>query len=159
MISPSNNEDNATDTKANEGIPKADTCEEVTSPSNDIPSLVPVNDDVGAHTWPRKRRNYTIRRKRTGAPSIPMQGILTNKLVVVCHQAALFLIGVRAQRVQRVLEGQTDGRKKGLRLPNDSLTSGPMNVCLRFLWRNTMSTQKVCRISSRLRCMVRQARP
>ena len=34
-----------------------------------------------------------------------------------------------------MLEGQKDGRKKGLRLPNDSLTSGPMNVCLRFLWR------------------------
>ena len=64
-----------------------------------------------------------------------MQGILTNKPAVVCHNAALFLIGVSAQRVQRVLEGQEYGRKKGLRLPNDSLTSGPMHVCLRFLWR------------------------
>ena len=92
VTSPSNNEDNATDTKANEGIPKADTCEEVTSPSSEIPSLVPVNDDVGAHTRPSKRRKYTIRRKRTGAPSIPMQGILANKPVVVCRMAALVLI-------------------------------------------------------------------
>ena len=64
-----------------------------------------------------------------------MQGILTNKPVVVCHKAALFLIGVSAQRVQRVLEGQQYGRKKGPRLPNDSRTSGLVNVCLRFLWR------------------------
>ena len=106
MNSPSDNEDNATDTKAHEGIPKANTCEEVTSPSSESPSLVPVNDDVGAHARPSKRRKYIIRRKRTGPPSIPMQGIHTNKLVVVCHKAALFLIGVSAQRVQGVLEGQ-----------------------------------------------------
>ena len=64
-----------------------------------------------------------------------MQGIPTNKPVVVCHKAALFPIGVSAQRAQRVLEGQRYGRNKGLMLPSDSLTSGPMNVCLRFLWR------------------------
>ena len=56
VASPSNNADNATDTQANEGIPKADTCEEVTLPSSEILALVPVNDDVGAHTRPNKRR-------------------------------------------------------------------------------------------------------
>ena len=135
MTSPFNNEGNATYTKAGEGTPKADTCEEDTSPSSEILLLAPVGEDVGAHTRPRKIRKYTIRKKRTGAPSVPVQGRLTNKPVVVCHNAALFLIGVSAQRVQRVLEGQEDGRKKGMRLPNDSLTSGPMSVCLRFLWR------------------------
>ena len=74
---------------------------------------MPVNDDVGAHTRPSKRRKYTIRRKRTVSPSVPIQGILTNKPVVVCHKAALFLIGISAQRVQRVLEGQEYAAKKG----------------------------------------------
>ena len=71
VTSPSNNEDNATDTNANEEIPKADT----TSPSSEILSHVPVNGDVGAHTRPSKIRKYTMRRKRTGAPSVPVQGI------------------------------------------------------------------------------------
>ena len=74
---------------------------------------MPVNDDVGAHTRPSKRRKYIIRKTRTGAPSVPMQGILTNKPVVVCHKAALFLIGISAQRVQRVLEGQKRWAKEG----------------------------------------------
>jgi hypothetical protein len=64
VTSPSNNEDNAADTKANEGIPKADTCEEVTSPSSEILSLVSVNDDVWAHTRPSKiRKVYTVHEK------------------------------------------------------------------------------------------------
>jgi hypothetical protein len=85
---------------------------------------------------PTRDAHNTMRKKRAGEPSVPVQGIVTSKPVVVCHKAALFLIGISARRVQRVLEGQTDGRKKGLRLPNDSLTSGPMSVCLRFLWRS-----------------------
>jgi hypothetical protein len=92
---------------------KADTCEEVTSPSSEILSLVPVDDDVGAHTKPNKIRKYTMRKKRAGAPSVPVQGILASKPVVLCHKAALFLIGVSAQRVQRVLEGPEDGRMQG----------------------------------------------
>ena len=106
VTSPSNNEDNATDTKAGEGIPKADTCEEVTSPSSEILSLVPVDDDVGAHTRPSKIRKYTMRRKRAGAPSVPVQGILTSKPVVVCRKAALVLSGVSAQGVQRTCVGR-----------------------------------------------------
>jgi hypothetical protein len=135
VTSSSSNEDNATDTKAGEGTPKAETCEEVTSPSRDILPLLPVNPDAGAQTVPSKRRKYTMRRRKDWAPSVPIQGILTSKPVVVCRKAAEFLIGVSPQRVQRVLEGQEDGRRRGMRLPNDSLTSGPMSLCLRFLWR------------------------
>ena len=128
MTSPSSNADNATDTKAGKGTPKADTCEEVTSPSSEILSLVPVTDNAGAQTPPSKRRKYTMRRRKDGASSVPIQGILTSKLVVVCRKAATFLIGVSPQLLQRVLEGQEDGRRKGMRLPNDSVTSGPMSV-------------------------------
>jgi len=88
--SPSSNEENATDTKT--GAPEAETCEEVTSPSNEILPLVPVDDDAGTQTMPSKRRKYTMRRKRDCAPSVPTQGILTSKPVVVCRQAAEFLI-------------------------------------------------------------------
>ena len=94
VTSPSSNADNATDTKAGQGTPKADTCEEVTSPSSEILSLVPVTDNAGAHTPPSKRRKYTMRRRKDGAPSVPIQGILTSKPVVVCRKAAEFLIGV-----------------------------------------------------------------
>ena len=79
------------------------------------------DDDVGEHTRFNKRRKYTMRKKRAGAPRVPIQCILTSKPVVVCHMAALFLFGVSAQRVQRVLEGQEDGQKEGMMLPNDSL--------------------------------------
>ena len=136
VTSPSSNADNATDTKAGQGTPKADTCEDITSPSSEILSLVPVHDNVGARIMPSKIRKYTMRRRKDGAPSVPIQGILTSKLVVVCRKAAAFKIGVSPQQVQRVLEGQADGRRKGMRLPCDSVTSGPMSVCLRFLWRN-----------------------
>ena len=147
MTGPSSNEDNATDTNAGEGTHKADTCEEVTSPSSEILSLAPVHDNVGAHTWHSKRHKYTMRRRKDGAPSVPIQRILTSKPLAVCRKATTFLIGVSPQRAQRVLEGQEDGRRKGMRLPNVSVTSGPMSVCLRFLWNNTVSMQKVCRIS------------
>ena len=47
------------------------------------------------------------------------------------------MIGVGPGRVQRVLDGRADGRTRGMRLPNydASLTSEPMSVCFRFLWR------------------------
>ena len=135
MTNPSSNADNATDTKAGKGNSKADTCEEVTSPSSEILSLVPVTEYAGAHTPPSKRRKYTMRRRKDGAPSVPIQGILTSKPVAVGRKATAFLIGVSPQRVQRVLEGQEDGRRKGMMLPNDSVASGPTSVCLRFLWR------------------------
>ena len=71
VTSPSNNEDNATDAKANEGIPNAYTCEEVTSPSSEILALVLLSDDVGAHTRPNKRRKYTMRKQELGHQVYP----------------------------------------------------------------------------------------
>ena len=70
-------------------------------------------------------------------PEVHVRGVLTKKSVCICRKAAQFLIGVGPHRVQRVLSGHADGRTKGMRLPNDgvSLTSSPMAVCLRFLWR------------------------
>ena len=69
--------------------------------------------------------------------TVPVQGVLTSKPVFICRKSAQFLIGVGPGRVQRVLDGRADGRTKGVRLPNSgaSLTSMPMSVCLRFLWR------------------------
>ena len=57
--------------------------------------------------------------------------------MIICRRAAEWLIGVGDDRVRRVLSGRADGRTKGMRLPNAgvSLTSSPMAVCLRFLWR------------------------
>ena len=90
VTSPSSNADNATDTKARKGTPKADTCEEVTSPSSEILSLVPVTDNVGAHTPPSKRRKYTMRRRKDGAPSLPMQGILSRMPLAVSARQRAF---------------------------------------------------------------------
>ena len=113
--------------------------EEVTSSSSEMPPLVPDDDAAASEPLPKKRRQYTCRRRRgmVGDVSVPVCGVLTGKSVFICRKSAEFRIGVGAPRVQRVLQGRADGRTKGMRLPNSgkSLASGPMSVCLRFLWR------------------------
>ena len=115
--------------------------DEVTSSSSELRPLVSSSsDDGGAASQPRpkKRHKYTCRRRKGATDvTVPVQGVVTSKNVHICRKSALFLIGVGPGRVQRVLDGRADGRTKGMRLPNsgESLASGPMSVCLRFLWR------------------------
>ena len=108
--------------------------EEVTSSSSEMLPLVSNDEDSASQRPCKKQRMYTCRR-RTGASgaTVPVQGILTSKSLLICRKAAEFLIGVGPARVQRVLEGRADGRKRGMNVR--SVTSTPMSVCLRFLWR------------------------
>ena len=112
---------------------------ESTSSSSSMPPLVSDDEDPATGTpAPKRRHQYTCRRRRgQHQPTVPVRGVLTRRSVCICRKAAEFLIGVGSPRVQRVLSGHADGRTKGMRLPNAgvSLTSSPMAVCLRFLWR------------------------
>ena len=111
---------------------------ESTSSSSSMPPLVSDDDPATTAPAPKRRRQYTCRRRRgQHQPTVSVRGVLPRKSVCICRKAAEFLIGVGARRVQRVLSGHADGRTKGMRLPNAgvSLTSSPMAVCLRFLWR------------------------
>ena len=111
---------------------------EVTSSSSEFAALVPDEIVPAPLTPPKKRRRYSCH-KRTGSceATVPVEGILTDKPLLICRKLAFMLMGVGPGRVQRILDGLGDGRTRGMRLPNDgtSRTSGPMSVCLRFLWR------------------------
>ena len=110
---------------------------EVTSSSSEIPPLVSEDEDEVSQRPPKKRRQYRKRRRKGGHdPSVPVQGILTPKPVLICRKSAAFLIGIGSGRLSRVLCGRADGRTKGMRLPSHASGSrGPLEVCLRFLWR------------------------
>ena len=114
---------------------------EHTSPSSEMEPLVDNGIASASHLKRKaspKRRAYNKRGKTTGSsnPTIPTQWIF-NIFITTCRKAAETCIGVSAQRVQRVLHGLPDGRRRGHRVPNNhlALTSVPMRVCLRFLWR------------------------
>ena len=128
----------ATDTGSSVESPQAR--QEVTSASSDIAPLVPTPNAQAVDTRTKtlkRRRQYINRRRANHIPTVPVQGILTSKAITICRKAAEFLIGIGPGRVQRVLEGRADGRTRGHRIPNNhaALTSGPMAICLRFLWR------------------------
>ena len=116
----------------------AEARQEVTTSSSEMAPLVSEEDELVSQMPPKKRRSYTCR-KRKGSSHVAasVQGIFTSEPVHICRKAAEFLIGVGPARVQRVLYGLADGRTKGARLPNraEAVTSGPMSICLRFLWR------------------------
>ena len=114
---------------------------EHTSPSSEMEPLVDNGIASASHLKRKaspKRRACNKRREKTGSsnPTIPAQGI-SNISITICRTAAETCIGVSSQRVQRVLHGLPDGRRRGHRVPNNhlALTSVPMSICLRFWWR------------------------
>ena len=116
----------------------AEARQEVTTSSSEMAPLVSEEDEPVSQMPPKKKRRYTCRkRKGPSHVTVSVQGIFTSEPVHICRKAAEFLLGVGPMRVQRVLYGLADGRTKGARLPNraEAVTSGPMSICLRFLWR------------------------
>ena len=84
---------------------------ESTSSSSDIPFLSADDDSATAAPSPKRRHQYTRRRPRRGwAPTVTVRGVLTRKSLSICRKAAAFRIGVRRERVQRVLRGMSAGK-------------------------------------------------
>ncbi len=81
---------------------------------------------------PSKRRAYA---QRSGAkkPSVDLGPVLGATGLIVCQKAAQHFLGLGASKVQRVLYGLPDRRRKGSRLPHEH--AQPMTtICKRFLW-------------------------
>ena len=76
-----------------------------------------------------------VTRRRAGNHSASVQ--LAAGGPTMCRRAAEFVLGVSAQRVQRVLRGDPDRRAAAYRLPagHPANLQQPTQLCLRFLWR------------------------
>ena len=118
--------------------PEDEAAAESTSSSSELLRLDEPTKGRGAaksSTRPYVKKRRLTRRSR----SVPVQGFLPamTKPFLICRKTAEFCIGVGPNRVQRVLHGYPDRRRKGYRVPcnHESLTSRPQAICVRFLWR------------------------
>ena len=115
-------------------IPEGEVTTESSSPlalAGDSPPRPPPNK--------KRTHNQTHRRQsqQGWGPTVPVQHIFTDDALKICEKACCFLMGVGTNRVQRVLHGLPDRRRRGHRAPNnhEMFTSPQTQTCLQFLWR------------------------
>ena len=79
------------------------------------------------------KRDYSTR-CQTKKPSVKLSTFIkgADKLVVICVQTALFLLGIGYSRLQRVLHGRPDNRKRGFRVQHQ-VEAKAFDTCMRFL--------------------------